>query len=361
MLYTEDQGWFQAWGIGSGIRTTSDLAYSVAGWFGAGGAYHAYYMWYGGNNYGRTAAAGITTMYADDVSLHSDGTPNEPKYTQLSRLQHLIADHAEVLLSQDSNRTALPYWDGTKWVVGNQQFVYSYPPALHFIGNKGITPVFILFRNQNITMAPHSIRIYDDNLSLLWDSANYSDIKSDITELVPVVVGPLQWKTWSEPTVSNLPVTTSLNPIEQLVLTNDETIYLWYRRNVTLSQTQSHTIVSVQTRTSNALLFFLDGKYLGEFDDRLHGKGSLKATVALDLSKFKPNQQYLFEILSVSLGLYNGVGGRNFENKGIVGKVWINNQLIVNDTANPWEHQKGLVGEYFQIYTEQGSSKVEWG
>ena len=34
--------------------------------------------------------------------------------------------------------------------------------------------------------------------------------------------------------------------------------------------------------------------------------------------------------------------------------------MIANDESNPWEHQKGLVGEYFQIYTEDGSSKVVW-
>ena len=69
-------------------------------------------------------------MYADDVCLHYDGTPNEPKYTQLSRLQHLIADHAQILLSQDSNRTLIPYWDGTTWMNSTRQFVYSYPPAI---------------------------------------------------------------------------------------------------------------------------------------------------------------------------------------------------------------------------------------
>jgi hypothetical protein len=104
----------------------------------------------------------------------------------------------------------------------------------------------------------------------------------------------------------------------------------------------------------------LDGEYLGEFDNRDHTHGAVTATVALDLSNFKPNQQYLFEILSVSLGLDNGVGAGSFEYKGIVGNVWIENQLLVNDTTNLWEHQKGLVGEYFQIYTEQGSSKVDW-
>ena len=145
MLFTENEGWFQQWGDAFAIRTTPDIAYSVAEWFAGGGAYHSYYMWHGGNNYGRTAASGITTAYADDVCLHADGTANEPKYTQLSRLQHLIADHAEVLLSQDSTRTPLPWWDGTKWESGAQQFVFSYPPALHFVCNQNGGTLAVLF------------------------------------------------------------------------------------------------------------------------------------------------------------------------------------------------------------------------
>jgi hypothetical protein len=362
MMFTENEGWYQSWGKPISIRTTSDIAYSVAGWFAGGGAYHAYYMWHGGNNYGHTAGSGITTMYADDVCLHSDGTPNEPKYTQLSRLQHLIADHAEVLLSQDANRTMLPYWNGTTWIDGTQQFVYSYLPSTHFVINQFNNQISVLFQNQNITMSGQSIRVYDDNMNLLYDSANYSDINSNNTEIVPVVVGPLEWRTWSESTVSNLPFTTSPNPIEQLTITNDESIYLWYRRNVTLTQTSSRTLVQVQTRKGNALLFFLDGKYLGEFDNHDEGLGSLEPTVALDLSNFKTNQPYLFEILSVSLGLNSGVPAYHLEQKGIVGNVWLDGQLLVdNETStNFWQHQKGLVGEDFQIYTEQGSSKVDW-
>ncbi|CAF3586180.1 unnamed protein product [Rotaria socialis] len=360
MLFTENEGWFQPWGEAVAIRTTADVAYSVAEWFAGGGAYHAYYMWHGGNNYGRTAGSGITTMYADDVLLHADGTPNEPKYTQLSRLQHLIANYAQVLLSQDSTRTPLPYWDGQKWSTGTQQFVYSYPPALHFISNQFDNTLGVLFRNKNISMTGHSVRIFDDNLNLLWDSANVSGIQSDNTEFFPIVIGPLQWQTWSEPVVSNLSVFTSINPTEQLTITNDETIYLWYRHNVTLTQAQAHTIVQVETRKANALLFFLDGEYLGEFDNHDHSQGALTATISLDLSTFKPNQRYLFEILSISLGLDNGIQANSFEHKGIVGNVWIDGQLVGNDETNLWEHQKGLVGEYFQIYTEQGSSKVSW-
>jgi hypothetical protein len=342
------------------IRETFDIAYSVAEWFAAGGAYHSYYMWHGGNHYGNTACAGVTTLYADDVPLRSDGTPNEPKYTQLSRLQHLIADHAEILLSQDPTFTPVPWWDGKNLKNSTHSFVYSYPPSLHFVINQLNLAATLFFRNENISMPTRSARIYDDNMTLLWDSANYSDIASDNTEIVPVVIGSLEWRTWSEPTVSNLPVISSLNPMEQLNITNDETIYLWYRRNVTLKQASATSIVTVQTRLSNALLFFLNGEYLGEFDNHDHAMAGLEVSVALDLSHFKTNQQYLFEILSVALGINTGVGSHGYDHKGIDGNVWLDGQLLSNDEKNLWEHQKGLVGEYFQIYTEEGSSKVSW-
>jgi len=360
LIYTEDGEWSINWGQANLIRITQDVAYSVALWFAAGGAYHSYYMWYGGNNYGRTGSSGVTTLYFDNVCLRSDGTPNEPKYTQLSRLQHLIANHAEGILSQDPVRTSLPWWNGTAWVHGTQQFVYSYPSSINFIINQFTNPVNVLFRNQNISMADKSVRIYDDNMILLWDSANYSDINSKNTELFPVVIGPLEWRTWSEPTVSNLPVITAANPIEQLSITNDQTIYLWYRRNITLTETFSHTLVTVETRKANALLFFLDGEYLGEVDNHDSDRGSLNATIALDLSIYKLNQKYSFEILSISLGVDKGYGQNNFDYKGIVGNVWLGEQLLTNDTTNLWEHQIGLVGEHFQIYTEPGSSKVDW-
>jgi hypothetical protein len=63
------------WGQASGVRSSEDLSYSVAGWFAGGGAYHSYYMWHVGNHYGRTAGSSITTWYADDVLLRADDTP----------------------------------------------------------------------------------------------------------------------------------------------------------------------------------------------------------------------------------------------------------------------------------------------
>jgi hypothetical protein len=237
--------------------------------------------------------------------------------------------------------------------------VYSYPPSLHFISNQVNLTVNVLFRNQNISMAAQSVHIYDDNMALLWDSANYSNIVSNNTELVPIVTGPLEWQTWSEPIVSNLQVITSPKPLEQLNITNDETKYLWYRRNITLTQVSSQKSAIVETRHGNSLLFFLDGKYLREVTD-CDGRGPSTITTSLDFSSFKINEQYLFEILSISLGCNTGYGENTFDYKGIVGNVSINRQVLSNNETNPWEHQIGLVGEYFQIYTSEGSTKVDW-
>jgi hypothetical protein len=361
LLFTENWGWFQPWGEALGVRSPEDLSYSAAEWFANGGAYHSYYMWHGGNHYGRTGGAGLTTAYSDDVHLRADGTPNEPKYTHISRLQHIVADRAPAILSQDSVRTPIPYWDGKQWTVGTQQFVYSYAPSIHFLINQAGSLLFVLFNNQNISMAAYSVQIYDYNQRLLWNSANTSDINSNNTAIVPIVTGPLDWKFYSEPSKSNLPKIMDANPLEQLNLTNDETIYLWYRRNISLVQPSAQSVVQVQTRRADSLLFFLDGKFLGSSEDHSHGQGTITINVPLNLTQFRPNQQYLFEILSVSLGIDNyNIGPGHFDYKGIVGNVLLDGQSLIGNDTILWEHQKGLVGEAGQIYTEQGSKTVEW-
>jgi len=357
LIFTENEGWFQQWGESYTMRTPSDIAYSVASWFAAGGAYHAYYMWFGGNNYGRTAGSAITTSYADDVCLHSDGTPNEPKYTHLRRLQHLIAQRAQDLIGYDPIRIELPYWNGKQWVNGTEQVVYSYSVSIHFIINHSSKQVNVLFHNQNISINGRTVFIYDDQLTLLYDSNDYHDIPSNNTELIPIVTGPFQWQIWSESSKSiDMPIVSSSRPLEQLNLTQDETIYLWYRRNITLKRAATNVRVQVQTRLTNALLFYFAGQFLGEFNTHHHAMGNISVNMTFDLSQFQPDREYQFEILSISLGLCNHEGPGIYEYKGIVGNVWFDDDLLIDH----WQHQIGLIGEYLQIYTKENASKVHW-
>uniref|UniRef100_K3WAE7 Beta-galactosidase n=1 Tax=Globisporangium ultimum (strain ATCC 200006 / CBS 805.95 / DAOM BR144) TaxID=431595 RepID=K3WAE7_GLOUD len=71
LIWTENEGWYQKWAEekpSNAItpppdqRSASDVSYAVARWFAVGGAAQNYYMYHGGNNYGRSASAGVTTM-----------------------------------------------------------------------------------------------------------------------------------------------------------------------------------------------------------------------------------------------------------------------------------------------------------
>ncbi len=108
-----------------GVRSPEDLSYVTAEGFAKGGGYHSFYMWHGGNHYGRTGGAGLVTAYSDDVHLRADGSPNESKYTHISRLQHIVADRAPAISSQDSVRTST--------VLGWQTMVNRYSTICLFV------------------------------------------------------------------------------------------------------------------------------------------------------------------------------------------------------------------------------------
>jgi hypothetical protein len=46
----------------------------------------------------------------------------------------------------------------------------------------------------------------------------------------------------------------------------------------------------------------------------------------------------------------------------LVGNVWLDGELLIDNVThrNFWEYQKGLISEYLEIYTEKGSTKIDW-
>ena len=51
--------------------------FNVLKFIDRGGSYHNYYMYYGGNHYGKWAGNGMTNWYTNGVMIHSDTLPNE--------------------------------------------------------------------------------------------------------------------------------------------------------------------------------------------------------------------------------------------------------------------------------------------
>jgi hypothetical protein len=92
-----------------------------------------------------------------------------------------------------------------------------------------------------------------------------------------------------------------------------------------------------------SILFFSNGQYLGEFDDWNRPRGSGEVLTVLNLSHFQTNEQYLFEILSISFGHDGSVRIDYFEQNDSAGNVCPDGQLLLdNETkTNFWESQKG--------------------
>uniref|UniRef100_H3HE36 Beta-galactosidase n=1 Tax=Phytophthora ramorum TaxID=164328 RepID=H3HE36_PHYRM len=137
LVWTEDEGWFQTWQknknnpLPNDQRTPEDMAYAVARWFAVGGAAHNYYMYHGGNNYGRAASAGVTTMYADGVNLHADGLSNEPKRSHLRKLHEALIECNDVLMSNDRQLLhphELPLVDEQAIEASAEQRAFIYGP-----------------------------------------------------------------------------------------------------------------------------------------------------------------------------------------------------------------------------------------
>jgi hypothetical protein len=112
-VWTEIEGGYQTWG-GSPDHPTAyfwgrgadDAARAAMAWFARGGAHANYYMFAGGNNFGRTEGDAITTAYATDVNVCPDGLPNEPKFTHLGNMHAALASAAKILLDDDPQANA---------------------------------------------------------------------------------------------------------------------------------------------------------------------------------------------------------------------------------------------------------------
>ena len=368
LAWMENEGWYQKWSVVDNTwsdRTPQDMAYVILAWLARGGSHHNYYMWYGGNHMGRWAASGITNKYADGANMHSDMLPNEPKRSHLTRLHKFIHNISNILLNSDiqvRNPWYLQYYNTTtkkpEWDPRQMAFVYDNDAGkITFLQNAAPMQMIVIFNNYNITMQPMSIIVLDKLNSVLYDSSKVDttglrtkrEYSNDKTIISPFVV-------WSEGVTEITKGTTKIDehPLEQLGVTLDETEYLFYQTRVDIPMYNKTSYeLMVATRKANALVVFTNEKFEGAVDDHDTGADNIIMTL-----KIQPNGvAFNLTILSVSLGLYNVLSPGFVEQKGIVGKVSINE---VDITHQKWLHRPKLTGEILQVYTDDGSKQVNW-
>ncbi|KAL4163838.1 hypothetical protein KRP22_005265 [Phytophthora ramorum] len=380
LVWTEDEGWFQTWQknkknpLPNDQRTPEDMAYAVARWFAVGGAAHNYYMYHGGNNYGRAASAGVTTMYADGVNLHADGLSNEPKRSHLRKLHEALIECNDVLMSNDRQLLhphELPLVDEQAIEASAEQRAFIYGPEdgpnrVAFLENLAGKRVTVAFSGGKYELAPHSMLILKDG-DLLFDTA-------DVQKSYPghqhrlytpiVLAASLEWETWSELNISSRTPRKRVvadHPIEQLRLTGDRTDYLTYETTFSLkqpSESGSHggvPTVKVTSCEATSIVAFVDGWPIGERNLGYPGDNcSMEFRFHLPAS-LNLEQQHDLKLMSISLGVHS-LGSNH--SKGITGSVRIGHFNVAE--GQQWTMYPGLVGEQLEIYYPQWADSVPW-
>eukprot|EP00931_Biecheleriopsis_adriatica_P078401 TRINITY_DN51862_c0_g1_i1.p1 TRINITY_DN51862_c0_g1~~TRINITY_DN51862_c0_g1_i1.p1 ORF type:complete len:888 (+),score=109.52 TRINITY_DN51862_c0_g1_i1:39-2666(+) len=98
-MWTEDQGWFDQWGVGKRIRFSNDQLYGIARWIAFGGSYHNFYMLTGGNNYGLKSGGEVATAYAPDTVVSNLLLKHQPRYNYYKQFFHALQEHKAELLA----------------------------------------------------------------------------------------------------------------------------------------------------------------------------------------------------------------------------------------------------------------------
>ncbi len=98
-MWTEDQGWFDQWGVAKRVRHSSDQIYGVARALAFGASYHNFYMVTGGSNFGRQAGGEVVTAYAPDTVIDYLLLRHQPRFDGYAAFFHAVLKVSRVLLN----------------------------------------------------------------------------------------------------------------------------------------------------------------------------------------------------------------------------------------------------------------------
>lgn len=332
-------------------------------------------MYHGGNNYGRGAAAGVTTMYADGVNLHADGLSNEPKRSHLRKLHNALISVNDILMTHPRQ---LPYPKPiSSDSVAQRAFVYggNSRAQVAFLENRASTGAQVHFHGEEFYLASQSVVILVSNASSLAGTVlfNTSNVAGSFPHqprrvYTPLVVeSQLKWQTWSEllgargvPRKQIL----SATPLEQLRVTLDKTDYLTYEMSFRLETGKQKAFLHLTSCEANSFLVFLNHRFVAEQHLAYPGGNcSMEFVFQLPVNAEDDDEDYNFAqkhyhltLVSVSLGIYS-LG--HDHRKGLTGGVRINDDLDLTTHGN-WKMLPGLIGEQLELFDPRWTNSVEW-
>ena len=366
LVWTEDEGWFEEWDRAPNStaydnRTPQEMAFVVLKWFGRGGAHHNYYMWYGGNHYAQWAANGVANKYADGANLHFDMLPNEPKKTHLRTLHRVLTEYSKKLLdhpAQANKKLHVQVWDqkSQQYIDSKYQWIYLYMGAVIFLENEDNKTASVMLGSWAYEIKARSVKVIDyQSMDVVYDSTNvdYAHLKTH--RVYDPLVPKFEWKVWEEKVVGLDGAFAAGSPLEQLNLTSTNTDYLFYQTRVKVSKPGSMN-VTIHSTDANAFIAFVDGKMQSSAFNTVHKYNPFNVTYSLPVT-LDNTKEHNLTLLSVNLGVDNGVPPGSFDYKGIVHGVSLGEKDIWDGM---WWHRPKLEGERLKIYTDDGSANVNW-
>ena len=364
-MWTENEGGFQTWGGAPPPgkepyfwgRAIADQAMSVMKWFARGGSHMNYYMWTGGNNYGRWTGDAITHMYAVDAIVCPDGHPHEPKFSHSAAMHAALASVAsEVAMAPAQLDKGVPVGDKE----GPQVVAYEYG-SVSFLENDGHVPATVSYKGASFKLPAGSSSLVKAGKEL-FNSATVATPSKTHRALKPI---PLtgRWGQWAEPVLSSdvkpgdYPAASlfdSPSPMEMTNLTHALTTFAFYE--AALPADEVAAVVHIKSFEAMGLVAFIDGKELGATHEITHGNGASK-TLTIDGEGATDAGQRagkVLTILSEELG-YANYGFTHQILKGIApgaGSVHVNLKAV----AGPWKMRGGLAGEHLKLMDPAASA-----
>ena len=346
--------WYNTWGYEWHLRDASNIGYHLLSFIGNGGAGWNYYMWHGGTNFGRTSMYLGVTSYDFDSPLDEFGRPTL-KSQYVTRIHQLLSAHASVFLNGE--RRVEVGKNDTKRVVWKQgrQTVELRLNSKERSGSLLVQGRVVFDTKKDFARMQHTFR------SPAWKTLPLSH----------------EWRTWQEPLPEKRTdqPTTSAHPVEQLLLTNDETDYCWYSAKISTRQAGEHLLEIPYA--GDVLSLFIDGKLAAKTQPPfIENRGPTRAIPdsalrgnevnPLELQEGNYRQVFRFkagkgdhriDILAAAIGLIKGdwmvSGPMNTECKGIWSKV-----LCDGREVKRWEMRPGLIGE--RLCIDKTPEAVTW-
>ncbi|GMH17864.1 hypothetical protein Nepgr_019705 [Nepenthes gracilis] len=357
-LWTENwTAQYRVFGDSPSQRPAEDIAYAVAHWFAKNGSHVNYYMYYGGTNYGRTAASFVTTRYYDDAPLDEYGLLREPKWGHLRDLHYALALSKKALLTGRYKHAVYSPQLEAFWFEKPEKGICA-----AFLKNTNThVAKTIKFRGKKFTIPKKSVSILPDCETIVFNTEQIVSQHSARFFIKSKVANKqLKWEMTSE----TIPINGDYfhqKPIEQYAMAKDTSDYLWYTTSIELDildlplRTWLYPVLEV-LGLGHSMVVFVNGEFVGT----QHGvKRSYSYSFNLP-TKLKEGANH-FAFLSSTVGMpdsgayqeHRFAGLRNVVVKG----------LATGDldlSFNGFHHKVGLNGEHLELFSEEGAKEAKW-